>query len=226
MSTTELVPTRLHMTECAVCKVALPTSDSPKACPQCRAMPQERAFAGLLRGMLREYDPSSTSASLVIQAHVLSAVEQKVAATMGKSHAPTLKAWHELPGRMPAIVSLEGIATGSVDLFYSAPGILDFVPDMEAALRSTARVLRPSGVAVVGLNALRLQDGTAAPAKAYRLPTAPYGLAPSAELWSMTVSRRWLLETLQTAGLAPFLAHVSDPASGGVGEYVLGQAAG
>lgn len=218
-------PINLDRDDCPYCGTKLVPDPKAKPCAKCGASAVERAFAALAKGMLREYDPKTSATPVVLLAHRLSARETEMISALGKTLAPSTTSWYDIkdPAIMERVVSLSGTAAQTVDLFYSPPATLDFVPDVEKAVTNAGRVLRPSGVAVIGFNPGRIVDGAEAPAKKYKLDPAAYKLPADVEMWSMQLGRDWLIGHLRKLGLAPNLVHVSDPASGGKLEFFLGQ---
>jgi hypothetical protein len=222
-----LTPIKIQVTECPCCQQA-PTAGSPaKACSKCGATAAERCFGGLLRGILRNYDPKTAADPIVVAAHRLSVREKALVETIGRALPTPTQTWVDIndPAVMNRVVSLDGSASLSADIFYCTPTSLDFVPEMAAALASAARVLRGTGILMFGFNPGRVVDGEAAPTKKYKLDPAIYKLPPTTDMWSMEVGRLWVIAELRKLGLAPNMVLVEDLMSGTTAEYFLGQRA-
>ena len=215
----------LDVSTCTLCSPPPARETMAKICPACGSIAVERAFGALVRGMLRAYDPKTATAPVVTYGHRLTDRERTMLEGFGTCRPSPLTKWTDLQDKSARdkVISLPGTDASSIDLLYSPPTTLDFISEMEAAIASAARALRPSGVFVLGLVAGRLVVGASEPKKDRKLDPVKNKLEAHAEMWSMVVGRDWLISQLRKHGLTPSIVVVSDKPSDQKNEFFLGQ---
>jgi hypothetical protein len=220
--------TTIAVSECPLCQRP-PAPGKGKTCIGCGAHVAERAFAALVHEMLRGNSTNLPIAELMCAAHRLTTRERNFLLKFGGCLQQSLPQSMSKPGDIEdqnswrRMAALSAMQSESVDIFYSAPGCLDFIDEFGAALESITRVLKPAGAAVVSLSSGRLVNGGQVPTRKVHLDRIRHARPLDAQLWSIEVGREWIFGKWREFGLSPCSVFVHDEASATKREFLIGQ---
>ncbi len=160
------------------------------------------SFASLVRQVVEPIFITFAKPVHLLSHTSLSSSQKKTVERFATLLPPVLPSWRSLvdADQTRNAAALSEHAEESVDLFVSFD-TLDFIADIEGAIRNVARILRHGGCATLRLKEDRVGTGNEPPTIAYQMETQALGLGLATKLPSMRVGRAWLLDAMNKVGL-------------------------